>query len=156
MDSFYLLAILISTFVFIIIPIFIIGLFYFILKKKSNKKSALTICLILLTVFAYFLITDFYPRDSFYVDNLKQNTELTLPKSARLIAKSGINSIYTFGDYNISYMYQFAQADYQNLYSQLLDKGFKHNDIYLETTEIEKLLSMTSNVTCSHSIYCLY
>jgi hypothetical protein len=116
------------------------------LKKNTNKKIAVTVTLILVTAFVYYLISDLYPRDSFYIDNLKENTELTLPKSARLIANSRTNSIYNFGDYNISYMYQFAEADYDKLYLQLLDKGFKQDDIYLETTQNEKVLSITPHL----------
>ena len=98
------------------------------------------------SIFSYYLFTDFFPRDSFYTDNLKENTELTLPKSARLIANLGSNSIYNFGGYNISYMYQFDETDYDKLYLELLNKGFKQSDKYLETTENEKMLSLKSSL----------
>ena len=146
MDKFYDLASLLSTIVFIIIPTSLIGLIYFLLYKKTSKRFVIIVTLILTSLFSYYLFTDLYPRSSFYRSNLKENTELTLPTSARLIAHLGTNSIYNFGDYNISYMYEFNEADYDKLYLQLVDKGFQQSDNYLETNENEKVLSMTSNL----------
>ena len=145
MDIFYVLSLTLSTLVFIIIPVLSIGLIYFLLKKKADKRLALNVTLILIIMFFYYLFIDFYPRDSFYIENLKENTELTLPKSARLIAHSGANSIYNFGKYNISYMYEFGEANYNKLYLQLVDIGFKQSDTYLETIENQKILSIISS-----------
>ena len=103
MDTAYLLALLMSTLVFIFIPIIIIGIVYFHLIKKANKKFALISSFVLIGILAYYLILDFYPRDSYYIKNLKENTDLKLPESARLIANSETGSIYKFGDYNLSY-----------------------------------------------------
>ncbi len=146
MDIFYFLAVLLVTLIFIIIPISIIIIVYFLLNKRVNKKLAQIVGLILIVAFSYFTITQFYPRDSFYTDNLKENTQLTLPKSAKLIANSGNTSIYNFGDYNISYMYQLKEEDYNKLHSQLLGKGFKNSDVYLETSQNEKMLSLTEHL----------
>jgi energy-coupling factor transporter transmembrane protein EcfT len=146
MDSFFILAIIVSTVVFIIIPLLLLGIIFWVLKKKTNKKIAVTIYLILLTAFCYFIITDFYPQESFYLDNFKENTEITLPKSKRLIIYSGNNSIYCFGGYNISYSYKFTSNDYDELYLQLIKRGLQKTEKYLETDENKKLLNCDTSI----------
>jgi hypothetical protein len=141
MDPFYILAIFITTVIFIILPLTLIGLFYLVLKKKSSRKLSVVICSILLTIFVYSVFTSFYPREKFYLDNFEENTELNLPNSARLVNHEGNNSIYQFGGYNISYIYELPTNDYEKLYSQLVLKGFKQSSNYLETIENDKLLS---------------
>ena len=111
-----------------------------------NKKIALVIGFILLVVFSYFIVTDFFPRDSFYVDNFEENTELILPKSKRPINYSGNNSIYSFGDYNISYSYKFSTNDYNDLYSKLINKGLQKTEKYLETDENKKYLNYNTSI----------
>ena len=109
MDPYYILAVIISTLIFIATPLSFIGLLYFILKKKTNQKFALTICCILLITFGYMLVAIFFPSESFYTDNFEKNTELALPTSGRLVEFSGNNSIYNFGDDNIFYIYEFPK-----------------------------------------------
>jgi hypothetical protein len=146
MDPFFILAIIISTIIFIIIPLVLVGLIYFILKKRTSKKIAVTICFILLTGLSYFLITDFYPTKTFYENNFEENTQLTLPKSKIPIYCSGNSSIYSFGDYNISYSYKFTTKDYEYLYAQLMTKGLQTTEKYLETDENEKILRLDSSM----------
>jgi hypothetical protein len=141
MDSYYILALLTSTLIFIITPLLFIGILYLILKTKTTQKLALTICSILLTIFGYLIITNVFPREEFYVDNFKENTQLTMPNSGRLVNYSGNNSIYNFGDYNIFYIYELPTKEYENLYSQLILKEFQRSDKYLETMENDKLIN---------------
>jgi len=112
----------------------------------TNKKIAITISFILLTGLCYFIITNFYPTETFYTNNFEDNTQLTLPNTKRPICFSGNSSIYSFGDYNISYSYKFATKDYDDLYSLLMSKGLQTTEKYLETDENEKTLSMDSTI----------
>lgn len=137
----FILAILISTLIFIIIPLLCVGFVFFIFKKKLGLKLAVFVSAILLIIFSFFIITNFYPLESFYSNNFEENTKLTLPDSAKLIRYSGNNTIYSFGDYNISYIYQLETTDYNHIYSQLLTKGFHSSDVYLETSENEYLIN---------------
>jgi len=146
MDPFFILAIIISTVIFIIIPLLFVVLLFFWLKKKTSKKIAATICFSLLTVISYFIISDFYPQESYYANNFKENTEFILPKSKELIKHSGNNTIYSFGDYNISYSYKFMTNDFNDLYSQLIKRGFKKTEIYLQTDENEITLNCDTSI----------
>ncbi len=145
MDPFYILAIVISTVVFIILPLLLIGLIFKVLKK-TNKLIAVTISFILLTALSYFLITDFYPTETFYTENFEDNTQLTLPNSKRPLYFSGNSSIYSFGDYNISYSYKFTIKDYDDLYTQLMNNGLRKTEKYLETDENRIILGLDSSI----------
>ena len=146
MDPFYILAIIISTVIFIIVPLVLVGLIYFILKKRTSKKNAVTISFILLIGLSYFLITDHFPTKTFYENNFEENTQLVLPKSKIPIYSLGNSSIYSFGDYNISYSYKFTTKDYEGLYAQLITKGLQTTEKYLETNESEKILRLDSSM----------
>ena len=146
MDSYYILAVMTSTLIFIVIPLSFIGILYLILKKKTTQRLALTICSILLTIFGYMSITNFFPREAFYIDNFEENTQLTIPNSGRLVNYSGNNSIYNFGDYNIFYIYELPTKDCEDLYSQLVLKDFQSSDKYLETMENDKLIDANQSL----------
>ena len=145
MDSFSILAVITSTVIFIIIPLLFIGLIFFILKKKTSKKIAITISIILLAGFSYLLITSLYPTEAFYRNNFEENTEMKLPSSKKPTYHLGNHSIYNFGDYSISYSYEFTTQDYDDLYIQLTSKGFQQAENYLETDGNEKILSLDSS-----------
>jgi len=142
MDKYYILAILISTVVFIIFPLGIIFLIYRLLKRTINLKTARIVSTLLLIGLGYFIVRDFYPTDSFYKSNFEENTNINFPANAKLKEKQGVNNIYSFGDYNISYLIELSNQDYQKLEKQLLDKNYKIEMVYLETAENEKLLSL--------------
>ena len=142
MDTVYILALLFLTLIFIILPVGLIGLLYWFLKRATTIKIAVTICSILLFSFIYFVVINFSPRESFYSENFQINTNLKLPNSAKLIEKHGNNSIYNFGDYDISYMYKLSENDYNKIYSELITKGFRLTDNYLETENNDKLINL--------------
>ncbi|MDP4087482.1 MAG: hypothetical protein Q8934_23240 [Bacillota bacterium] len=140
MDKYFILATLISTLVFIILPLGIIFLIYRLLKRKINLKTARVVSTILLIGLGYFIVRGFYPTDSFYKSNFEENTNINFPANAKLKAKQGVNNIYNLGDYNISYLIELSNQDYQKLEKQLLDKNYIIEMVYLETNENEKLL----------------
>ncbi len=142
MDPFFILAIFISTLIFILLPLGIIFLIYKIIKRKRNLKTARIVSVIFLIGLGYFVINDFFPNNSFYKNNFEENTNLKFPGNAKLKETQGVNSIYNFGDYNISYLIELPKEDYQKLKGQLLDNGYKMETIYLETKENEKLLAL--------------
>ena len=146
MDSFSILAVITSTVIFIIIPLLFIGLIFFILKKKTSKKIAITISIILLAGFSYLLITSLYPTEAFYRNNFEENTEMKLPSSKKPTYHLGNHSIYNFGDYSISYSYEFTTQDYEDLYVQLTAKGLQQAENYLETDVNGKILSLDSSI----------
>lgn len=146
MDPFALLAVIHMSVIFIIIPLLFIGLIFFILKKKTSKKIAITISIILLAGLSYFLITSLYPTEAFYRNNFEENTEMKLPSSKTLIYHSGNNSFYSFGDYDISYSYKFTTKDYDDLYTQLTSKGLQKTEKYHATKANDKILSLDSSI----------
>lgn len=147
---FYISAVIISTFIFIILPLLFIGLVFFVFKKKTNSQLAIIVSFTLLVIFFFFIVTNFYPRESFFRDNFEENTELELPNSATLVNSIGKNTIYNFGDYNISYVYQLSRTDCKYLYSKLLEKGFYNSEVYLETVENATLINAIPKHKCKN------
>ncbi|RDV10084.1 hypothetical protein DXT99_26805, partial [Pontibacter diazotrophicus] len=141
---FYLVAILIVTFIFVGIPLILIWVAYKFLRKKASEKTSVIITSFLILVLFYFLFIDFYPTDKFYFNDYKENTSLRLPDSAELINKRGTNSIYDFGDYSISYAVRLTPKDYKTTYTKLLKKEFKESEVHLETSENDFLLTQFS------------
>ncbi|CAM3301862.1 hypothetical protein [Aequorivita lipolytica] len=129
------------TLIFIGIPLVLIWMIHKFLKKKTTKRTSIIITSFLFLIFSYFLFRDFYPTNNFYLNDYKEKTNLQLPNSAKLIEKKGSNSIFNFGDYNISYTIELAENDFDLTHKELQDKGFKENKMYLETPENEFLLS---------------
>lgn len=146
MSPFYIFAIIISTFVFIILPLLLISLIFSILIRMTTIRIAVFISLILLIGLIYLLITDFYPTNRFYENNFEENTQLTLPSSQIPVYTAGNSSIYSFGDYNISYMYKFTTNDYNDMYAKLIKKGLQKTEKYLETDENEKALNIDTSM----------
>ncbi|MBS1735013.1 MAG: hypothetical protein JSS98_00220 [Bacteroidetes bacterium] len=146
MDPYFILAILISTLIFIIVPLGLIFLIYRLLKRKTNLRKAVIVSLTLLLTFGYYIVRDFYPTNSFYKNNFEENTTLDFPQEAKLKAKEGANSIFSFGDYNISYLIELSNQDCQKLEEQLLDNNYKIETVYLQTPANEKLLSLNSDL----------
>ncbi|RZL42299.1 MAG: hypothetical protein EOP00_23660 [Pedobacter sp.] len=145
MNPFYILAIVVSLIIFVIIPILFIWI-VFRFSKSRNPKISKILYSIALLIFGYFLITNFLPRESFYLDNFRENAGISLPESKVKIKALGNNSIFSFGDYSICYCYKFSSQDYANLYSKLLTTDFKKTEIYLETEENERLLDENKSI----------
>ncbi len=93
MDPFYLVVILVMTFIFIEIPLIVIWVVYKSLRKKTTEKTSIIITSFLILILSYFVYTDLYPTDQFYLNDYKKNTSVQLPDSAELINKQGANSI---------------------------------------------------------------
>lgn len=140
MDPFYFIAIVVTTYLFFGFPTLVIWMLYRFLKKKTTQQNALIITGFSSLLFVCFVFLEFYPSNSFYFNDYEKNTELELPISAKLIDKKGTNSIYNFGDYNISYTIKLTSSDFDLIQNALLEKGFKEHKMHLETTENDFLL----------------
>jgi hypothetical protein len=145
MDSYYLLAVLKFILLFIILPISVIGLIFYILKKKASIKAAVFASGLGLTFFVYFIVTDIFPRQVFFERNFEENTTMTIPTTAKLVSTAGNQSIWGFGDYNVSYAYELSLADIQKLYGKLIISGFVQSESWLETEKVDQLLQQYSS-----------
>lgn len=134
------------TIIFIVIPIVLIWIIYRYLKKNTSQKISLIITSLLLLLFSYFIFINFYPTNYFYLKNYENNTGLELPFSAKLIDENGNNSIYSFGDYNISYKIEVSSKDFSLIQKELERKGFEESEIYLKTIENDLLISKSQNI----------
>lgn len=143
--SYYLLSVLKLIIVFIILPLSVVGLIFLLLKNWTNRKIAVIFAGISLSIFAYFVITDIYPRQTFFEGNFKENTKLTIPRSAKLLYTSGNQSIWNFGDYNLSYVYELSSDDYKKLGQQLKTEGYTQNESWMQTAEVEEMLHKCLN-----------
>lgn len=144
MDSYYLLAVLKLILVFIVSPLAVIGLIFYILKKRTSVKVAVIVSGLMLMFFAYFIITDIFPRQAFFQRNFEENTTVTIPTSAKLVCTEGNQSIWGFGDYNVSYAYEFPVEDFKKLEELLIKSGFVQGESWLETEKVDQLLEKYS------------
>ena len=142
MDLFSIFAIFITTIVFVLLPLGIIYLIYRIIKRKYSIKTASIVSIISLIGLGYFIANSFFPSNSFYKNNFENNTNLKFPVNAILKEKQGTNSIYNSGGYNISYLIELPNNNYQILKDQLLNNGYKTETNYLESEENKRLLAL--------------
>jgi hypothetical protein len=147
MNPHYLVAVLKVALVFIVLPLAAIALVFLLLKKIFNKNAAVIGSGLLLILLAYVVITDIFPTPAFVQRNFEENTNVTIPASAKLVSTFGNQSIWGFGDYNFSYAYQLSSEDCRTLDEQLREEGFVQSRSWLETEKVNQLLESHSTRT---------
>jgi ABC-type transport system involved in multi-copper enzyme maturation permease subunit len=152
MDPFYLIAIVIVSLIYFGLPGTLIFITFRILKKRTSIRIALTTTGILLFGFIFLVIRDFNPTTEYYKSDFEHNTELPIPNSAELTQKRGNNTLYNFGDYNISYVFRMNSSDYSETLNKLMARGFEQKKVFLETSENDELFRQLPNITVTQII----
>lgn len=108
-----------------------------IVMKSTKTKIIITIIVVSLVSILFYFTTG----ERYYGRDFKENTQLELPNSAKLVSHDQSSS---FGDYSICYTYEFSRTEVDNLYTQLINIGFKKSKGYLETDETDNFFSTNS------------
>jgi hypothetical protein len=109
-------AVLCSLFLILMVvfPVAIAYLPFLWFKKKGYKKIGLVLLFGVFVLSAYATYVAFYPRDAFYKDEFKSNTNIPFPKSGVILAR-GASYPDMHGDYSAGAIVKMNADDFEKI-----------------------------------------
>ena len=114
----FLLFLILIILLIIGLPIVLSYFAYRWVRKTKFKKYALIIPSFILGTLIFIIYTAFYPNDSFYLEDFELNTNIKLPKTAKILDKDA-SYPDQFGDYWSSAIIELNEDEYLNLQLEL-------------------------------------
>ena len=114
----FLLFLILIILLIIGLPIVLSYFTYRWVRKTKFKKYALIIPWFILGTLIFIIYTAFYPNDSFYLEDFELNTNIKLPKTAKILDKDA-SYPDQFGDYWSSAIIELNEDEYLNLQLEL-------------------------------------